>query len=90
MPFLTQVENSKEETPSAEEICEQAKVSYDEADQECDRLSQETKLGGDTFHHESCIMDYCGSGGQKQIVDEEIEAEGVFEAEDAADDAAQS
>lgn len=68
--------------PTAESICEEAGVSYDEADLACQRLSQQTVAGGDSFHHESCIMDFCGSGANQQIIDDEIAVEKKFEEED--------
>jgi len=68
--------------PTAESICDEAGVAYGDANQECLRLSQSTANGGELFHHESCIMDYCGSGGNKAIVDDDIKIEQFFEDED--------
>lgn len=64
-----------EPLPTALEVCNEADVSYAEADQECQRLSQATEEGADPFIHESCIMDYCGSKGDSAVIDDEIEFE---------------
>jgi len=57
-------------------------VTYADANTECERLSASTAGGAESFHHESCIMDYCGSRGNKAIVDDDIKQEQFFENEE--------
>jgi len=79
-------QNADMNLPTAAEVCQEAGVSYADADAACQRLSEATENGGDEFHHNSCIMDYCGSGGDQEIIDNEIAVEKQFEDEDRADE----
>jgi len=59
---------------SAQAACDDAKVSYTDALDACQKLSQRTVHGEDEFLHDACIFDYCESGGSDSFVDNAIDS----------------
>lgn len=88
---LDQSDATTSEAPpvTAQTVCDQAGISYDEADKVCAKFSEKTNHGSDPFLHSSCIMDYCGSEGDPAVVDFEISTETHLEEDDGEVVAAQ-
>lgn len=81
---LDQSDATTSEPPqvSAEDVCTQAGISYEEADEQCKKLGEKTNHGADPFLHSSCIMDFCGSEGDPAVIDFEISTEIHLEEDD--------
>ena len=84
MAQLDQSDATTSEPPqvSAEDVCTQAGISYEEADEQCKKLGEKTNHGADPFLHSSCIMDFCGSEGDPAVIDFEISTEIHLEEDD--------
>ena len=71
-----------EEAPTPQSVCQEAGVDYNTADLKCQEVHAAAGENAENFVHESCIMDYCGSGGNPEVIEFENEFEHTMEEED--------
>lgn len=67
-----------------ESMCQQMGIDYATADEKCQQVHA-SNPDADKFVHDSCIMDYCGSEGDDEIIGFEEETEEIFQKEDAGE-----